>query len=45
MGQTIKHVFVEALTAQLAIKALDEAVLYRFSGAYAAFGHGPLHSG
>ena len=32
MGQTIKHFFVEALVAKLAIEALDEAVLHRFAG-------------
>jgi hypothetical protein len=32
MGQTIKHFFVEALVAKLAIEALDEAILHRFAG-------------
>ena len=32
MGQTIKHFFVEALVAKLAIKALDEAILHGFAG-------------
>ena len=32
MGQTIKHFFVEALVAKLAIEALDEAILHRLAG-------------
>ena len=32
MGQTIKHFFVKALVAKLAIEAFDEAILHGFTG-------------